>query len=197
MPNPASSPEWLVPVIVIAAYALGGISPGWWLVRRKAGIDLREEGSGATGATNAARVLGKRAYAGVLILDTIKGMIAVYGAVWLAPGNPWAVLAAPAVVAGHIWPVWLGFRGGRGAATLMGDCLALHPAIVPVAWIPGMLAGLIARKSFVARTVAFMASLPIGWWLLRGTPARVSLVLAWSLVLLAHRSYFAKTLPQN
>ena len=65
MPNTASS-EWIVPVVVAAAYALGGISPGWWLVRRRTGVDLRDEGSGRTGATNAARVLGRRGYIAVL-----------------------------------------------------------------------------------------------------------------------------------
>jgi glycerol-3-phosphate acyltransferase PlsY len=187
----------LVPGLVAGAYLLGGISPGWWLVKRKTGIDLRSEGSGATGATNAARVLGTRGYVAVLILDTIKGMAAVYAARWLAPAAPWALLAAPAVVAGHIWPIWLGFRGGRGAAPLMGACLALHWAIVPIAWIPGILIGRLIGKGFGARAVAFLVSLPVGLILLRDRPARISLFLAWALVLLAHRSHFSKKLPEN
>ncbi len=81
----AVPPVWQVPLLVAAAYALGSLSPGWWLVRRQAGVDLRNEGSGATGATNAARVLGKKAYAWVLILDTLKGFAAVLAARWLAP----------------------------------------------------------------------------------------------------------------
>src|ERR1700722_2071300 len=92
-------PDAIVPALVVGAYLLGGISPGWWLVRRKTGTDLRAEGSGATGATNAARVLGTRGYVSVLILDTVKGMAAVYAARWLAPGAPWAMLTAPAAVA--------------------------------------------------------------------------------------------------
>lgn len=192
----AFPPPWLVPTLVAAAYVWGGISPGWWLVRRKTGIDLRTKGSGVTGATNAARLLGRRGYVSVLILDTVKGMAAVYGARWLAPGAPWGLLTAPAVVAGHIWPVWLRFRGGRGAATLMGDCLALHWAIVPIAWIPGLLAGILTRKGLVARAVAYLASLPAGLCLLHGLQARVSLFLAWALVLLAHRSLFSKKLSE-
>lgn len=194
MTSTAVSPEWLIPLLVVAAYALGGISPGWWLVRRKSGIDLRTQGSGVTGASNVGRVLGTRGYLAVLILDTAKGLAAVYGAAWIAPHSPWAALAAPAVVAGHIWPVWLGFRGGRGAATFMGACLALHWAIVPVCWIPGIAAGLLARKSFVARATAYVVSLPVGWWLLQGHANHASLLLAWLLVLLAHRQYFAKQL---
>jgi glycerol-3-phosphate acyltransferase PlsY len=167
------------------------------MVRRKTGIDLRAEGSGATGATNAARVLGGRGFAAVLILDTVKGMAAVYAAHWLAPGSPWAFLTAPAVVAGHIWPVWLRFQGGRGAATFMGVCLALHWAIVPIAWIPGLIAGLLIRKGFASRAVAFLVSLPVGLWLLPAKPARLALFCAWSLVLLAHRSHFSKKLAEK
>jgi glycerol-3-phosphate acyltransferase PlsY len=197
MTDATQTPEWIVPALVIGAYALGGISPGWWLVRRKTGVDLRTEGSGATGASNAARVLGTRGYIAVLILDAVKGMGAVYAARWLAPDSPWAILTAPAVVAGHIWPIWLGFRGGRGAATLMGDFLAMDWYIVLFAWIPGVLAGLITRKGFVARAVAFLASLPIGEFLLHDKPARISLFLGWTLVLLAHRSYFSKSLSRS
>jgi hypothetical protein len=77
----------------------------------------------------------------------------------------------------------------------MGCFLALHWAIVPIAWIPGLLVGVITRKGFLARTIAFMASLPVGWFLLQGRPKQVSLLLAWLMVLLAHREYFAKHLP--
>ncbi len=188
----AVPPVWQVPLLVAAAYALGSLSPGWWLVRRRAGIDLRNEGSGATGATNAARVLGKKAYAWVLILDTLKGLAAVLAARWLAPEQPWAALAGPAVVAGHIWPIWLRFRGGRGASTLMGACFAYHWAIVPLAWIPGFISLAFLNKWFIARTVAFVASLPLGWYLLGNFPARLSLLLAWLLVLLAHREHIGK-----
>lgn len=193
MPNAPSTSVWLVSVLVAAAYLLGGISPGWWLVKQKAGIDLRQRGSGVTGASNVGRVLGTRGYVAVMILDAAKGMAAVYGARWLAPGQPWAMLAAPAVVAGHVWPIWLGFRGGRGAATLMGVCLALHPWIVPIAWVPGLVAWLVFRRGFAARAAAFVASLPAAWWLVPGAAARASFVLAWLLVLLAHRSHFGKT----
>jgi len=193
MPIAASTSEWLVPALVIASYLLGSVSPGWWLARRKAGVDLRDQGSGATGASNAGRVLGARGYAAVLILDLVKGMAAVYAARWLAPEASWAMLAAPAVVAGHIWPVWLRFRGGRGAATLMGTLLALHPWIVPIAWAPGLLAWLVFRRGFAARVGAFLASLPVGLWLLPDPASRTALVIAWLLVLLAHRRYFGKT----
>jgi glycerol-3-phosphate acyltransferase PlsY len=157
-------------------------------------VDLREQGSGVTGARNAGRLLGTRGFVLVLVLDTAKGAAAVWLARRLAPDAPWALLAAPAVVAGHIWPVWLKFKGGRGAATFMGVCFGLHPLIVPIAWAPGLILWMALRKGFVPRAVAFLASLPLGLWLVPGLVSRLCFTTAWLLVLLAHRSYFGKTL---
>ncbi len=195
MPNPASTPDWLVPALVVASYLLGSLSPGWWLARR-AGVDLRQKGSGVTGASNAGRVLGMKGYVAVLILDTAKAMAAVYAAHWLAPEAPWGLLVVPAVVAGHIWPVWLGFKGGRGAAPLLGAFLAVNFWIVLYAFIPGAVAWAILRKGFATKAAAFASSLPIACWLVPAAPGRAALVLAWLLVLLAHRQYFGKTLTR-
>jgi glycerol-3-phosphate acyltransferase PlsY len=191
-----AAPPWVVLVLVGCAYLIGSLSPGWWLVHRHAGVDLRAEGSGATGATNAARVLGRRAFAYVLILDAAKGWLAVWAVHRLVPDSGWSGLAGPAVVAGHIWPIFLGFKGGKGAATFMGVCLALNPWIVPLAWLPGLLTGLFFRKGFIMRMVAFLSSLPIGWWLIPTQSGRTCFIIAWSLVLLAHRSYFARPLTR-
>ena len=191
-----SASDWPVPALAVAAYLLGGVSPGWWLARRATGVDLRSQGSGATGATNAGRVLGARGYAAVVVLDVAKGAVAVWAALLLAPGHPWAALAAPAVVAGHIWPVWLRFRGGRGAAPLLGACLALNAWIAAVAGVPGLAAWIILRKGFAARAAAFLAAAPAAWWLMPGTASRVSFALAWLLVLLAHRGHIGKILSR-
>lgn len=194
----------LIPsVFVIGAYLVGSLSPGW-LIARRSGIDLRKEGSGVTGASNAARVLGKSAYGWVLALDALKGLVVVAAAEAWAPGSAWAVMTGPAVVAGHIWPIWLHFKGGRGAATFMGVLLAMDWRIVAWAWIPGLLFGLVVHKGFAVRTVAFLASLPIGWCLIggpayhRGIPgsvAQLALLASWAMVLLAHRGHFAKQVP--
>ncbi|HZZ59463.1 MAG TPA: glycerol-3-phosphate acyltransferase [Opitutaceae bacterium] len=194
---------FLQSMLVLGAYLVGSISPGWLLARR-AGVDLRSAGSGVTGASNAARVLGRSAYGWVLVLDALKGLLVVAFAEAYAPGSTWAALTGPAVVAGHIWPIWLGFRGGRGAATYMGVCLAYDWRIVALAWIPGLLFGLVVHKGFAVRAVGFLASLPIGWWLLRGpvyhqgipgTIAQLALASCFSMVLLAHRGHFAKHVP--
>jgi len=198
-----ATPFWVVPALVVIAYLIGCLSPGWFLARTR-GIDLRKAGSGATGATNAARVLGKSAYKWVLFLDTLKAFVAVYGTYRIIPHDPWGALASPAVIAGHIWPFWLKWKGGKGAGPVMGAFIGFDWRIVALAWIPGSIVGLIWRKGFAARAIAFTTSLGFGLWIMRrngthqayaGVPAQICLVLSWLLVLLAHRSHFGKQVP--
>jgi glycerol-3-phosphate acyltransferase PlsY len=184
-----------LPVLALAlllAYALGCFSPGWWLVRRKIGGDLRALGSGVTGATNAARVLGPRTGFLVLALDAAKAALAVLLARWLAPADAWHVLALPAVVAGHIWPAPLRFRGGRGAGPLLGGCLALNPLFALAAGAPAALAAVFTRRSFVLAVAATLGGIAAAAWLLPGREARVAFAAAVALVLLAHRDRLPK-----
>jgi glycerol-3-phosphate acyltransferase PlsY len=118
----------------IVAYLLGSIPTAVWIGKAFYGIDVREFGSGNAGATNTFRVLGKKAGIPVLLIDMLKGWLAVSMA-WLvsdAPVNtqPFVnleiVLGVTAVI-GHIFPFFAGFRGGKGIATLFGVVLAVHP----------------------------------------------------------------------
>jgi glycerol-3-phosphate acyltransferase PlsY len=188
------SASWILPPLLLAAYALGGVSPGWLLVRRAGGGDIRQHGSGATGATNVGRVLGARGFIFVLLLDAIKGAAAVYGVRHLSGGAPWAALALPAVIAGHIWPVWLGFRGGRGGAALLGGACALQWQVAVIPAVLGIGIGLAARNRFLAGASAFAISMILMWWVLPARNDRIAYLFAAVLVLLAHRSYFAKYL---
>ena len=114
--------------LVAGAYLLGSVSFSVVLVRVLHGLDVRTVGSGNAGATNAMRAAGKKAGAAVLALDVIKGMTAV--AVPRALGAPPAVVgsAAVAVVLGHVFPVFFGFRGGKGVATTAGALGTVAPA---------------------------------------------------------------------
>jgi glycerol-3-phosphate acyltransferase PlsY len=117
--------------VVLIGYLLGSIPFGVIISRRSAGVDVRDYGSGKTGATNVARVAGRKAAVLVIILDALKGLLVVvfagliFGGGWLAGSAQ--VLAALAAIAGHKWPVFLKFRGGRGVATFFGGLLALCP----------------------------------------------------------------------
>ena len=114
-------------VILIVAYLIGSIPFGYLIVRTKSGGDIRQTGSGGTGATNVSRRAGRAAGVLTLLLDAAKGAAAVLIAQNVS-GSDWVKAAvAIAVIVGHIFPVWLGFRGGKGVATGVGVFLVLAP----------------------------------------------------------------------
>jgi glycerol-3-phosphate acyltransferase PlsY len=121
-------------LVLVVSYLLGSIPFGYLIVRLKSGGDVRETGSGGTGATNVTRRAGKWAGVLTLALDALKGASAVLLARYLlAPdfGIDWWVAAcALAVIAGHVFPVWLRLRGGKGVATGLGAFLCLAPLAV-------------------------------------------------------------------
>lgn len=114
---------WLIP---IAAYLVGSIPFGYLIVRMGSGSDVRGAGSGNIGATNVTRVAGKAAGLATLALDAGKGYLAVWMAMRWSHGNiRWMMAAGVAVVLGHTFSCWLGFRGGKGVATGLGVFLAI------------------------------------------------------------------------
>jgi len=132
-------------LVIVIGYLLGSIPFGLIISRRKANIDIRNYGSGRTGGTNVLRALGRKAFLMVAALDIAKGALAVVlagliiGSDYIIIGNSGLgllsqVLAGLAAVVGHIWPVFLKFKGGRGVATFMGGLIALFP-------IAGLLGG--------------------------------------------------------
>lgn len=127
--------------VMVIGYLLGSIPCGLLIGRRFAKVDVREHGSGKTGTTNVLRVAGKKAAAIVVVLDVLKGALAVVFA-GLIVGDKYLVwgdfglglmsaqvLAALAAMAGHNWPIFLKFRGGRGVATFFGGLIALSPVV--------------------------------------------------------------------
>jgi glycerol-3-phosphate acyltransferase PlsY len=117
---------------VIAGYALGCFNAGYYLVRWRTGQDVRAQGSGNAGATNAGRLLGRCWFCFVFILDCAKGVLAVAAARWFSIDPRPVALVVIAVVAGHIWPVQLKFRGGKGMATALGALLVYEPRVILV-----------------------------------------------------------------
>lgn len=126
-------------LLVIAAYLLGSIPSSIWIGKRFYGIDIREHGSHNAGATNTLRVLGRKAALPVLLIDFAKGFAAVTLACLstYAGGGEDAVfnfriILAAAAVLGHIFPIFAGFDGGKGVATLTGAVLAIYPPAVGI-----------------------------------------------------------------
>ncbi|MDT8435296.1 MAG: glycerol-3-phosphate 1-O-acyltransferase PlsY [Gemmatimonadota bacterium] len=127
-------------VMWAAAAYLAGSVPAAWIAGRVAGIDLRSRGSGNLGATNTWRVLGPRAAIPVVLFDVLKGYLpaAYFPLLDGRAGPSLTLLYGGLAIAGHVWPVWLGFRGGKGVATGAGVLVALAPLAALVAlltWI--------------------------------------------------------------
>jgi glycerol-3-phosphate acyltransferase PlsY len=116
---------WLIPVV---AYLLGSIPFGLLIVKAQGGPDIREIGSGNIGAANVTREAGRVAGILTLLLDAGKGYLAVWLAAHYTSGNiRWMMVAAVSAVVGHMFPIWLGFKGGKGVATGLG-------VFLPICW---------------------------------------------------------------
>lgn len=192
-------------LVVIIAYLIGSIPFGYLIVRAKSGGDVRESGSGGTGATNVSRRAGKAAGIITLILDAQKGFIAItFAELFLKDVGPKAagyMLAAAAVAAllGHIFPVWLGFRGGKGVATFAGLFLALAPMAVLFAGV--MFVALVWWRRMVSLgSIALAVTIPAYLYFMSefGEPGRYSTALlagavtcGW-LIIYAHRGNIAR-----
>ena len=114
-------------VLIVGAYFLGNISPSTILAKRR-GLDIKKEGSGNAGTTNALRVMGKKAGIITLVIDICKGVLAVLLAELIA-GEACGMYCAIAVIIGHVWPVIYKFKGGKGVATTFGAMVAINPLL--------------------------------------------------------------------
>ncbi len=151
------------------AYLLGSLS-GSLLVGRAVGIDIRTRGSGNAGGTNALRTLGWKFALAVVLIDIGKGALAGWLGLTLAasdsPVSPLALGLACVMAAaiGHTWPVFFGFRGGKGAATLAGGLLVLWPLSVPVLLIVWLLVLTATGYVGLSTICAALSLLPLAWW---------------------------------
>ena len=154
----------IAPGMILIAYLCGSISSAI-LVCRLCGLpDPRTSGSGNPGATNVLRIGGKGAAVAVLIFDVLKGMLPVWGAYELGVSPFWLGLIAIAACLGHIWPVFFGFKGGKGVATAFG-------AIAPIGWdLTGVMAGtwlltvLLSGYSSLGAIVSALIAPFYVWW---------------------------------
>ena len=155
---------------MLAGVAIGyliGTFPSADLVTRLATrgrVDIRTAGSGNPGGLNTMRVLGKRWGILVILLDTAKGAIA--GFVGLAIGDPAAYAAGTAAIAGHVWPVWTRFRGGRGVATAGGSFASVFPPFFAIAAVFAGVTALITRDPglTIKLVCPLWVAAAIVWW---------------------------------
>ena len=157
-------------IALIAAFLVGSIPFGYLLVRWKTGEDVREKGSGNIGATNVLRTTGRLAAVATLLLDIGKGVFAVWLAGKLSGGSPvWMSLAALAVMAGHAFPVFLKFQGGKAVASFIGAFLYLTPIPMIAALLVFVIVVAATRQISMGSIVA-AGSLPLATWLIEHPP---------------------------
>ena len=174
--------------LALGAYLLGSVPTAYLLVRVVKGVDIRQVGSGNVGALNAYQQLGFTGAMAVLLADAAKGVLAV-GIPWLLGAPGWVIFATtPLVIAGHNWSVFLGFRGGKGAATVVGISFIMVPVLTAISAVPCIL--IIAfRRNVVAGIAAGFITVNL---LLAVTQQRPeNLALCYFLTILVAASYWA------
>jgi len=177
---------------VLGAYALGCFSTGYYLVRARTGQDVRSVESGSTGARNVARTLGKGGFLITFLGDFGKGALAVWAVRHFSGSNLLAASAMIFVLACHVWPVTLQFRGGKGAATSLGALLVYDPQLAfafLVCCLPGVL---FLRRITLPGMVAYVCLPAASYWLHHDSAEATMLAGMAAVVVFAHRQNLAK-----
>ena len=197
-------------LLMIVAYLLGSIPFGYLIVRVREDDDIRQTGSGGTGATNVSRRAGKRAGILTLVLDALKGAAAVMvarailGLPVIGRGGDletivsrewWVSVAAILVIVGHMFPIWLGFRGGKGVATGVGVFLVLAPVALGGAAAVFLVIVILTRYISLGSIMA-VSTIPLFVWLQHGLvepvsglwPTMTAAVVSAALIIFAHRA---------
>lgn len=172
---------------VLLAYLIGAIPFGYLLVRWKTGGDIRASGSGNTGATNVLRTTGIVTGIATLILDIGKGYFAVWIADRASSGSAfWMSLAALAVMAGHAYPVFLGFKGGKAVASFLGAFLKLVP-LAAIAVLIVFLAVVAKTRYISLGSIIAAATFPLAVWLIFQPPLSVEVAALAAAVFIIYR----------
>ncbi|MGG1573812.1 glycerol-3-phosphate 1-O-acyltransferase PlsY [Fictibacillus sp. NRS-1165] len=185
-------------LLFIGAYLLGSISFSYMITKGMKKGDIRKLGSGNAGATNTLRVIGVGPAICVLLLDGLKGMIPVWAALAMQYNMTAAIAAGAMSIIGHNWPVYYGFKGGKGVATTIG-------VFVVASFIPALIAGffvilIIAATRFVSLgSIVFMILTPVLMFILKTIPTEAALCasLIGVLSIWRHRTNISRLLKGN
>jgi len=180
-------------VIVAFAYLLGCVPTGY-IVGNWAGVDVRKAGSGNVGATNVARVVGKRQGILTLVADAAKGIIAVFVASQLDLSSTVVACAAIAAFLGHLYPVFLKFQGGKGVATALGVHLAVAPVVTLV--LIGVFALVVLASRIVSlSSIVAAAAAPLTLWFFSYPPILIAMSAFLAvMIILRHRGNIQRLL---
>jgi len=172
---------------ILLAYVVGSI-PFALLLAKRAGFDLRKIGSGNIGAANVMRASGVRIGVLVALLDVSKGAVGVIIAQRLSTDPTGAAIAGFAAVAGHIYPIWMRFRGGKGVATACGVCSVLVPAAVPPALAIFFITVAVTKYVSAGSVLATLIVPPVAYALGSPAPSVAAASAVATLIVFRHRS---------
>jgi glycerol-3-phosphate acyltransferase PlsY len=183
---------------IILAYLLGSVS-GSLLLGKLKDVDIRAHGSGNPGGTNALRTQGPAFALGVLLIDMGKGFLAVWWIPTLVIGNTPAVVEADALmmvcgfaaVFGHCFPIWHGFRGGKGAATAVGALIVIEPWLLIPLLITWLLTLVLTGYVGLSTVFASLSLIPAAWWMSDQNLVVFTLVMA-AFLIFTHRGNIRK-----
>jgi len=178
--------------VILTGYLLGSIPFALIMARRWSATDLRHSGSGNLGAANVLRTSGVRAGVLVALLDMLKGAVSVILAERLSPSAAAPAVAGFAAIVGHIYPVWLRFRGGKGVATACGVFSILTPLAVPPALAVFIAAVWITKYISLGSVLASIVLPPLAYVAGGQVPAVAAAVAAASIIVFRHRSNVAR-----
>ena len=174
-------------LMILLAYLIGGISPGYLLVRVLLDTDLRTVGSGSLGATNVGRVLGKKGFYFTLVTDILKGALMVWLARWLEFSPVVVAAVAVVVIAGHIWPLWLHFHGGKGIATGFGAFVTLDYKIALIGVVVLLVIYMVTRRFLLSWVITLVVLPLLAYTLDYPMTVVVALMFAAAIIIFAHK----------
>ncbi len=193
-PIDSNSFLWMVPLGIVIGYLVGSLATAIFVSRLLGLPDPRSAGSGNPGATNVLRLGGKKAASLTLLGDLGKGLFPILLARWTGFPHWGIALVALATFLGHLYPVYFGFRGGKGVATTLGILLALNPWLGLATLCTWLLVFGLFRVSSLAALVATLLAPIYGWCLLNSPPLRLLILVLALWVLWRHRSNIARLL---
>jgi glycerol-3-phosphate acyltransferase PlsY len=180
-------------IVLVAAYLIGSLSSAIVLCKLAGLPDPRSQGSGNPGATNVLRFGGKKLAATVLIIDVLKGVLPVI-ARYLDLDITWLAATAFAAFLGHLYPIFFGFKGGKGVATALGGFLALSPALAGIILLSWLIVFLVSRISSLSAIIASALAPVYSLWLIESVNARWIILMMAVLLLIRHRGNIQRLL---
>lgn len=175
-----------ITILAVLSYSIGSVTAAYYITKWMTGEDIRKLGSGNAGARNAGRQLGKKGFIYTLVIDIAKVMLTLSITSLLFPENkPMLLISSLFLLIGHIWPIQLGFKGGKGVVVYLASTLFLVPLAIAVLGITFGICYLLIRNFTIAGLIA-MLSIPLTAWMMTEYDVAIGLFILLIIVVIPH-----------